>query len=147
MTKRHLLPTLAAIGLGGGMTFAIPALPAVAFHSPPEVISVEVGDEATIVARGAAVLVPIEVTCPAGSQGFLSTRVTQRAGRRIASGNGFTEVTCTGSTQVVDVLVQAQGGGQAFKKGTAVAEATLSTCGGFFFCTTVSDTETIQIVR
>ena len=108
--------------------------------------SVEVGDEATLVARGAAVLVPIEVTCPAGSRGSLAVRVTQRAGSRIASGSGFTsDFVCTGATQVVEVLVPAQG--QAFKKVPAVAEPSLFACSPFFFCGGVTDTENIDIVR
>ena len=90
MTKRHVLRLLAAVVVGGGVAFAVPVLPAVGQISPPAVVSVEVGDEATLVARGAAVLVPVEVTCPAGGTGFLSVRVTQRAGSRIASGSGST---------------------------------------------------------
>lgn len=145
MNTRRLLP-LAAIGIGGGLAILGPALPAVGFHSPPEVISVEVGDEATLVARGAAVSVPVEITCPAGATGFLSVNVTQRAGSRIASGTGGSnDFVCTGATQTVDVLVTAQG--QAFKRGGAVAQAYLSVCQDFFFCTSVSDSENIQISR
>ena len=145
MTKRHVGRLLAAIGVGAGLAFAVPVLPAVGQVSPPAVFSVEVGDEATLVARGAAVLVPVEVTCPAGSGASLSVRVTQRAGSRIASGSAFTsDFVCTGATQVVEVLVPAQG--QAFKKGPAVAEAYLFACSPFF-CGQVADTENIQIVR
>lgn len=146
MTKSHALRLLAAIGIGAGLALATPVLPAVGQDSPPSVVSVEVGDEATLVARGAAVSVPVEVICPAGSRGFVSVRVTQRAGSRIASGSaGTSDFICTGATQTVDVLVHAQG--QAFKKGPAVAEAFLSVCSDFFFCVSTSDTENIQIVR
>ena len=145
MTKRHVLRLVAAIGVGGGLALATPVLPAVGQISPPSVLSVEVGDEATLVARGAAVLVPIEVQCPAGSTGFLSVRLTQRAGSRIASGSGSTsDFVCTGATQTVEVLVHAQD--QAFKRGPAVAEASLFICGPFF-CEQVIDTENIEIVR
>lgn len=145
MTKRHGLRLLAAIGIGGALAFAVPALPAVGQISPPAVFSVEVGDEATLVARGAAVLVPVEIRCPAGSTGFLSVRVTQRAGSRIASGSGSTsDFVCTGATQTVEVLVPAQG--QAFKKGPAVAEASLFVCGPFF-CEQATDIENIEISR
>jgi hypothetical protein len=145
MTKRHVLRLLAAVVVGGGVAFAVPVLPAVGQISPPAVVSVEVGDEATLVARGAAVLVPVEVRCPAGGTGFLSVRVTQRAGSRIASGSGSTnDFVCTGATQIVEVLVHAEG--QAFKRGPAVAEASLFACGPFF-CQPVSDTENIEIVR
>jgi hypothetical protein len=146
MTKRQVLRTLAALTLGAGLVAAVPAMPAIGQISPPAVISVEVGDEATLVARGAAVLVPVEVVCPAGSEfRDLSVRVTQRAGSRIASGFGGTsDFICTGTTQVVNVLVHAQD--LAFRKGQAVAEASLFVCTEFG-CESVTDTETIQIVR
>ena len=145
MTKRHVLRMLAAVGVGGGLALTVPVLPAVGQISPPAVLSVELGDEATLVARGAAVLVPVEVTCPAGSRGFVSVRVTQRVGSRIASGSAGTgDFVCTGTTQTIEVLVPATG--QAFKKGQAVAEASVFVCGPLF-CGPASDIETIRIVR
>jgi hypothetical protein len=146
MTMRQLVRPLAAIGLGAGLAFGIPALPAVGQVSPPSIVSVEVGDTATLVARGAAVLVPVEVRCPAGTAfGSVNVEVTQRAGSRIASGFGGTsDFVCTGATQVVHVLVNAQD--QAFKKGPAVAEASLFVCGDFG-CASVGDTEEISIER
>lgn len=146
MTKRHVFRMLAAIGVGSGLAFGIPALPAVGQLSPPTVISVEVGDQATLVARGAAVLVPVEVVCPAGSTfRSLNVQVTQRAGSRIASGFGSTsDFVCTGATQTINVLVTAQD--LAFKKGPAVAQASLFVCNEFG-CQSVTDTENIDIVR
>lgn len=146
MSKRNVLRLLAAIGVGGGLAFAVPALPAVGQVSPPSIVSVEVADTAQLVARGAAVLVPVEIRCPAGETGSIAVRVTQRAGSRIANGFGSTnDFVCTGATQTVDVLVTAQD--MAFKKGGAVAEAFLSVCTDFFFCQQVSDTENIAIDR
>jgi hypothetical protein len=146
MIKRKFFRPLAAIAAGAGLAFAVPALPAVGQFSPPATVSVEVQDEATLVARGAAVLVPVEITCPVGSNfRSVSVQVTQRAGSGIASGSSGTgDFTCTGSTQVVEVLVPAQG--QAFKKGEAVAQASLFLCSEFG-CQTVTDTENIQLVR
>jgi len=141
-----MMRVFGAFAVGGALAFAVPALPAVGQLSPPSVVSVEVGDEAALVARGAAVSVPIELRCPAGSTGFLNVQLTQRAGSRIASGFGGTsDFVCTGATQTVDVLVTAQG--QAFKKGGAVAQASLSVCPDFTSCVFVSDTENIQIAR
>lgn len=146
MTKRHVVRVLSAIGLGGGLALAIPLLPAVGQISPPAVVSINVGDTATLVERGAAILVPVQVRCPAGAEfASLSVNVTQRAGSRIASGFGSTnDFVCTGATQTVNVLVTAQN--QAFKKGGAVAQASLFVCfqSG---CTPVTDTENIQIGR
>jgi hypothetical protein len=146
MTRKQLRRPLAAIAAGAGLAFAFPALPAVGQFSPPAVVSAEVQDQATLVARGAAVLVPVEIVCPAGSTfRSLAVQVTQRAGSAIASGSsGTNDFTCTGSTQVVEVLVPAQG--QAFKKGPAIAEASLFLCADFG-CSTLSDSENIEIVR
>lgn len=147
MTKRHLVPMIAAIGVGGGLALAVPALPAVGDASPPSLISVELGNKAKLLARGAGVSLRVEITCPAGSIGFLSTRVTERVGRGIASGfGGVGDVLCTGAPQVVRVNVNAEGqGGLAFKTGPALAEATFSTCS--FFCSSASDSERIRIIR
>ena len=146
MRTKHAYGGLAAIAVGAGLAFGIPALPAVGQVSPPSVISVEVGDQATLVARGAAVLVPVEVRCPADSPFHsLSVQVTQRAGSKIAYGFGSTsDFACTGATQVVNVLVTAQS--MAFKKGPAAAQASLFACSEFG-CQSVSDTETIDIAR
>ncbi|HVF15123.1 MAG TPA: hypothetical protein VM942_11020 [Acidimicrobiales bacterium] len=152
MSRRNVVRLFAAIGMGAGLTFAGPTLPAVGqvFPPPPPpppttTLSVELGDEATLVARGAAVSVPVEVICPAGSIRFVNAQVTQRVGSRIARGFGGTELTCTGTTQTVEVLVRAQE--QAFKRGSAVGEASMFFCDPFFFCQSVMDTETIRIVR
>jgi hypothetical protein len=73
-------------------------------------------------------------------------QVTQRAGSRIANGFGGTsDFACTGATQVVNVLVPAQG--NAFKKGPAVAQASLFACSPDFGCQSVTDTENIDIAR
>jgi hypothetical protein len=146
MTSKQLLRPLAAIGMGVGLAFGIPGSPAVGQLSPPSVVSVEIGDTATLVARGAAVLVPVEVRCPAGATfGSVVVEVTQRAGSRIASGFGGTsDFACTGATQTVYVLVNAES--QAFKKGPAVAETSMFVCGDFG-CASVSDTEVIDIER
>ena len=66
MINRQLLRPLAAVALGAELAFAAPALPAVGQLSPPTIVSIDVGEEATLVAKGAAVLVPVEVVCPAG---------------------------------------------------------------------------------
>jgi len=147
--RRGLLATFGVAVLmlaasAGPAAAQVPPFPPFPPFPSPTVTSVEVGDEATLVARGAAVQVPIEVTCPAGTTAFVSVRVTQRAGSRIASGFGNTSFVCTGGSQIVDVTVTAQGSGQAFKKGSAVAEASVFSG---FFGSSASDSENIQIVR
>jgi predicted aspartyl protease len=133
---------VAAIGLGGGLALAAPALPAVGDHSPSRILHVEVGDEGRVVAKGAAVVVPVEVACEAGEHAFLDVHLTQARGRHVATGFRFENVDCTGTTQVVEVLVSANEG--AFKKGVALARASLFVCDGFG-CDEVEDTEEIRL--
>jgi hypothetical protein len=111
-------------------------------------LDVQVGSPARMVARGAAVDVPLEVTCNAApNTAFVQVVVTQRAGSGVAQGSGSTAVGCTGSGQQVTVRVQAFGG-KAFKQGTAVASAEISGCtANFSTCGNETDSETIDIKR
>jgi hypothetical protein len=144
--KYRWFRVIAAIGLGGGLALAAPALPAVGEHSPPSVLHIEVGDEGTIVAKGAGVFVPVEVTCPAGDQAFVNVELTQARGRRVTNGFAREEVTCTGDPQVVEVLLTPFDG--AFKKGGALARASVAVCerDGFFSrCAVDEDVEEIRL--
>ena len=140
------LRAVTALALGGGLALAGPALPAVGTHSHPSVAAdIEVGDEATVIAKGAGVIVPVDVTCEAGATGFVNVEITQSRGRHVANGFGFTEVACEGTTQTVEVLVTAQDG--AFKRGSALVEAYLAVCPQDFFspCQTDRDVEEISL--
>ncbi|MCA1675268.1 MAG: hypothetical protein LC799_24780 [Actinobacteria bacterium] len=115
---------------------------------------VEVGDSATLLAKGAGLVVPVEVTCdpnqlppfpfppfPSPSPS-VSVQVTQRSGNRIVQGFGYAPATCTGTPQTVNVQLTAQ---QApFKHGTALATATVFMCDSTG-CHSASDTEEIRI--
>lgn len=149
MTKRNALRIVAALAVGGGLTFALPALPAVGSHSPPTVTpTIEIGNRATLVAGGAAVLVKVEVVCGPDGGPFANVEVTQAVGNSIASGFGSEDdIVCDGTPQTVELLVAAEGfGGRAFRQGQALAEADLFLCDQFG-CLTASDTEVIRIVR
>jgi len=118
--------------------------------------TVRLGDTATLTAKGAGVLVPVEVTCagfgfppppfppfPGGSNS-VTVQVNQRSGNRIAQGFGSANVTCDGTPHTVDVLVTAQ---QApFKHGTALATASMFVC-DFGGCHTATDSHDIQITK
>lgn len=140
---------LLAVGLGGALAMAIPALPAVGVHSPPGVPHYIEIESADLLAKGAAATVSVEVVCPAGSSAFVSVQVSQARGRHVARGGDGTSVACTGSLQTVELTVFATEG--AFKKGTAIAEAFLQACtfGGPFpeppTCVSGSDTEQVSI--
>ena len=144
MSKRRVVRLGAALALGAGATLAIPALPAVGTHSAVTPHTIEILGPATLVARGAAVAVPVEITCPSGSTAFVTVGVTERRGNRVATGSGGTQVQCTGSAQTLNVVVTAGQG--AFKKGTALAEASLSACDPDFGpCVNATDVEEISI--
>ena len=116
----------AALAAGGIFAIASPAQPAVAFFSGGLLLDVVPQSPATLVARGAAVDVPVQITCNA-SFADLSVQVTERVGSTLASGSAYVSVACTGSHQVLVVRVPANGG-KAFAKGQALATADLFGC-------------------
>jgi hypothetical protein len=145
MTPRRWVRIAIAITLGAALAATLPALPAVSQQSPPPPM-VEIGDTATLAARGAGLLVTVTVTCPADSDfADLFVSVSQRRGGRVASGSGFVgNIDCTGEPQEVTVAVTAFGA--PFRQGVAFATAELFVCGPFF-CDSVTDAEEITIVR
>jgi hypothetical protein len=143
-TKRtRAAAAVVALLLGGLLAlFATPG-PAVAFFSGGLFLDVQV-ESATLVSRGAAVDVTLEVTCNADfADVFVS--VTQKAGSGVARGSGSTSVGCTGSGQQVVVRVLASPG-KTFKQGTAVVSAELFGCNNTT-CGSETDSEVIQIQR
>src|SRR5512132_1704344 len=136
---------MVAIVLGGLLALFATSGPAVAFFSGGLFLDVQVGSPARLVARGAAVDVPLEVTCSGTSSADVFVSVTQKSGSGVAEGFGFTSVGCTGSGQQVVVRVQASGG-KTFKQGTAVATAFVDGCNNVT-CGSERDSEVIQIQR
>ena len=79
----------------------------------------------TLVARGAGVELPVQVTCAAGfgeSRVSFGGMLTQRAGNSTTSASVFGNhtVTCTGSPQTIDLLVAVTSPGAPLKPGPAV---------------------------
>ena len=130
-----LLGDLLALFAGSG--------PAVAFFSGGLFLDVQVNSPATLVAKGAAVVVPVEVTCNATGTAFVDVTVTQKSGSGVAQGFGSTSVGCTGSGEQITVLVRATGA-KTFKKGDAVATAEIFGCNNVT-CGSETDSEVIQI--
>lgn len=121
-----------------------PVSSAVGFFSGGLSLDVQVQSPATVVSRGAAVDVPLQIVCTS-HQADLFVQVTQRVGSEIAQGSAFTQVTCEGDLQQVDLVVPASGG-KAFKKGSAVVQAEIFGCLGRT-CGSETDTATIDLVR
>lgn len=118
---------------------------AVGFLSGGLFLDVRVQSPGKLVARGAAIEVPLEVTCTS-PEAELFVQVRQRVGGgAIAQGEAFEQIACTRSRQEVTVTVFASGA--AFKKGTALAEAQIFGCLQGSGCGSESDTAEIAIVR
>ena len=98
-----------ALLLGGLLALFATSGPAVAFFSGGLFLDVQVESPARLVARGAALDVPVEVTCNATNNAFVQVSVTQKAGSGVAEGFGSALVGCTGSSQQLTIRVQASG--------------------------------------
>ena len=145
-TKRTRVATaVVALLLGGLLALFATSGPAVAFFSGGLFLDVQVESPARLLARGAAVEVPLEVTCNAVGTVDVQVTVTQRSGSGATQGFGFDQVGCTGVGEQVTVVVQAFGA-KAFKKGTAVATAEVFGCNNVT-CGSETDTEVIEIQR
>ena len=142
---RAKLAVGAVLAILAAVSFALfaPAGPAVAFSSRGLFLDVQV-ESATLVSRGAAVDVTLEVTCNS-STAFVEVSVSQRSGSGIARGSGFEQVGCTGSGEQVVVRVPASAG-RAFKQGTAVITAEIFGCNNVI-CGSETDSEVIDIQR
>jgi hypothetical protein len=142
--RSRLAAAVVAIVLGSVLALFATTGPAVAFFSGGLFLDVQV-QSATLVSRGAAVDVTLEVTCnsPFGADVFVT--VTQRSGSGVAQGFGSDTVGCTGSGEQVVIRVQAFGA-KAFKQGTAVASAEIFGCNNVT-CGSETDSEVIDIRR
>jgi hypothetical protein len=136
----------AAVLAGLVLTLFATAGPAVAFFSGGLFLDVQAKSPATLVARGAGVDVPLEVTCNATGGASVQVTVTQHAGSGVAQGTGFTSVGCTGSGQQILVRVFATSGGKSFKQGTAVVNAEIFGCRQNV-CGSETDSEAIALQR
>jgi hypothetical protein len=143
---RAKLAVAALVAILAGASFALfaPSGPAVAFSSGGLFLDVQV-ESATVVSRGAAVDVTLEVTCNATGSAFVDVSVTQKSGSGVAQGFGSTRVGCTGSGEQIVVRVQASGA-KAFKQGTAVVSAEIFGCNNVT-CGSETDSEVIQLQK
>jgi hypothetical protein len=139
---------VAAVTIAGATaaTMLIPASPAVAFSSGGLVLDVVVQSPAHLIAKGAAVGLPIEYTCSGTSNASVNVTVTERVGGNIATGGGnLSSTTCTGEIQSATINVTASPGGKAFTKGVAFANADIFGCTSSFLCGDGNNNLTITI--
>jgi hypothetical protein len=137
----RLIPALAL----GMAVLSIPTLATAA-------TTINVVDQAPLLAKGAGALVSVEVTCDPsfGSGSHLSANVSliQRVGSGITNGSGFINATinCDGTSQTFQIVVTASG--KPFRKGSAIAQASESVSDPSFNQFEFAQvTEEIQLVR
>ena len=142
--RARLAVAVVAILAGSVLALFATTGPAVAFFSGGLFLDVQV-ESATLVSRGAAVDVTLEVTCnsPFGADVFVN--VTQRSGSGVAQGFGSESVGCTGSGEQV-VIRAHEFGGKPFKQGTAVASAEIFGCNNVT-CGSETDSEVVEVRR
>jgi hypothetical protein len=146
MSRRLIVRIVMLVVLAGGLV-SVPALSAVA---QPTSATAALGQTATLVAKGAAIEVPVIYSCsPDTAFGDIFLSVTERVGgNRTAAGSGtFRELTCDGAqhTALVDVV---SSNGIAFHQGTGfVSGGFLEACDQNGFCLDVPLSGTIQIVK
>jgi hypothetical protein len=134
---------VAAIAAGGLGAAVLPSSADVSAQSP-SVAAVRVESPATLIARGAAIRVPVTVVCQPGGQAFLSVTVAQNAGGEIARSSDFMSISsCTGDFQRFDLSMISETSAP-FRRGVAFATATLNVPGNPGPAT---DEREIKIVR
>ena len=138
-----------ALGAGGMLAALTPAGPAVAVDSPPLVLDVEVDSPASLLARGLAVSLPVEVTCTSSPDSTsVSVTISQRVGNQIVRGYGYFRPDCTGQPEKLFVVAQVYDSGKVFTHGSALATASIWGCtADWWTCGNDEDTEAISVRR
>lgn len=135
-----------AVLVGALLAAAVPASSAVSFLSPPQTWDVEVQSPALLQAKGAAVTVVVNVTCPGGAFATVDLTLSQRSGSTTTSASRSADVRCTGQTQQVSMSVLSPSDSRVFKKGPAFADAVLFGCA--YTCGVMdTDGRTITVTR
>ena len=135
-----LMPVAALAATGSP---AAPAVPASVATSDviSDVISV---DSATLLADGAAIRLVVSVTCATGPGGAVSGTITQAVGDRIAQASTQTiGFACTGESQQMSFVAEANVDGAPFRTGVAMATGSMSVTPG---ANTISSASTNKVL-
>lgn len=118
----------AAVGttLAGGAALTLfgPASSALALDAGGMHLDVRVQLTASLVARGAAVDVPVAIECSGGDNASLNVQLSERVGKQVVTNGNFIPLSCTNQTVVVRVISPSK----PFQKGPAAVSAVLSGC-------------------
>lgn len=143
MRKIPVFAATLALAAGAALAMTLPAGASVTAASPPDSV-IQVQSPGLLQARGVAVTVPVLLVCAPDQTGGVSVNLTERVGNDLATGSGYTQVSCTGEAQTVDVTVVANQ--VAFRNGPAYAQGYASLC-GYLGCVTVPDSRTIDLAK
>lgn len=102
---RTALAATAAVALGTTAAVVVPQMMAVAASSPAAGVIIRSTGSGSLIARGAAVSVPLKVSCPTDSSTYVYVVLAQRTGNKVTSGSSGRQVRCTGSLQRVTLSV------------------------------------------
>ncbi|WP_432972504.1 hypothetical protein [Dactylosporangium sp. CA-233914] len=144
LKKSHL--GTGALALGAVLAFAVPAGAAVNLQSESSGGSaVKIVKTAKLKANGAATIVTVNVTCPAGAHYQLQVDVTQTVSPTSTThGSGYlNNQACTGATEKVKVPVTSQGA--PFKSGVAYAVGHLDVYGQNAYVTLNTGREIVNV--
>jgi len=120
--------------------------PALAYDSGGLHLSAVAQSPGRLVGGGAALWVPVDVSCNATQYAYVNIGITEQVGGRIASGTGYANVACIGAHQVISIPVVASPG-RAFAPGRAVATAQIGGCLADQTCGSDSNMRTINLRR
>jgi hypothetical protein len=145
MSRRSIVRIVVLVALACALVGA-QALSAVA---QPTSATAELGQTATLVAKGAAIQVPVTYSCSSDAAfGAIQLFATERVGgNRTASGSGSTfDITCDGAQHTALVTVMS-GNGIAFHQGTALVQGAFDACDQDGLCLTVPLSGTVRVTK
>lgn len=130
VTRRAKVAAAGSLVAGAAVVALVsPASSAVAFFSGGLFLDVSVQTPAHLVAGGAAVSIPVQVTCNATDFASVSVTITEKVGKRLATGYAYSPVGCTGGHQTLLLTATAAPeSGSAFAAGKAFASAMVDGC-------------------
>jgi hypothetical protein len=141
------MPAFRTMLFSASLAVAAAIVPTAAAHAAVSG-SIDIGDTATLLARGAGVSVPVTVTCTSDlplAYGYVNVNLTQRQGQTLAQGGNSAQVsTCNGTPQTYTMVIT---GNQPFKTGEVLASSSLGFCDVEYTCTDITTSETIRITR
>jgi hypothetical protein len=111
----------------------------------------QVGDRATLIAKGVAVDVPVTYTCTSPSEwseNQITVRVTQVVrGQQVAGAESGISAFCDGTAQAAVVRVAVDAGTAPFKTGTALVNASLTMMDMMSPTITITASQEVRIAR